>query len=89
METDGQSNYSARALQLFISIASSHQCRARITLALQPTRTRARCCIKQNQTFRGDFSKKREVYGFLARLTFSLLVFQMSRRLSQLLGLVV
>jgi hypothetical protein len=35
------------------------------------------------------FLKKREVYGFLARLTFSLLVFQMSRRLLQLLGLVV
>jgi hypothetical protein len=35
------------------------------------------------------FLKKREAYGFLARLTFSLLVFQMSRRLLQLLGLVV
>jgi hypothetical protein len=35
------------------------------------------------------FLKKREVYGFLAKLTFSLLVFQMSRRLLQLLDLVV
>ena len=35
------------------------------------------------------FLKKEKYVGFLARLTFSLLVFQMSRRLLQLLGLVV